>query len=155
MEYRQQDTPAEIELTPRSGTPRKNAIERSSKANPFNTPHNTSPNTASGSKNASTVALQHNVAPPTYFKSRRIKKGEQERPWLYRKDPREKWVWIIPTFGIVLGLGLMALQVWLGLQRISKHTYCSVLDEDWGRGINEEIWTKEVEIGGFGYVGRC
>ncbi len=67
-----------------------------------------------------------------------------------RKDPREKWVWIIPTFGIVLGLGLMALQIWLGLQRISKHNYCSVLDEDWVRGFDERIWTKEVEVGGFG-----
>ena len=56
-----------------------------------------------------------------YFKSRRVRKGEQERPWLKQKDPKEKWVWIIPMIGIIIGLGLTALQVWDGLQRISRH----------------------------------
>lgn len=108
------------------------------------------PNTAQGSRYASTTALNANSGPPTYFKSRRIKKGQQERPWLEKKDPREKWVWILPTIGIAIGLGLMALQIYFGLQRISKHDYCVVLDETWAGGFDEKIWTKEVEVGGFG-----
>jgi hypothetical protein len=93
-------------------------------------------------------AWLYTVPPP--LRSRRVHKGEQERPWLKQKDPKEKWVWIIPTIGIVIGLGLTALQVWAGLQRISRHSYCQVLDEDWSGGFNEQIWTREVEVGGFG-----
>ena len=32
--------------------------------------------------------------------------------------------------------------------------YCPVLDEDFSSGaLNPRIWTKEVEVGGFGFVG--
>jgi hypothetical protein len=106
--------------------------------------------TAPGSRFPSSVALYHAAAPAVYFKSRRVRKGEQKRPWLKQKDPKEKWVWIIPVIGILIGLGLAALQVWAGLQRISKHSYCQVLDEDWSGGFNEQIWMREVQVGGFG-----
>lgn len=44
----------------------------------------------------------------------------------------------------------MAVQIFFGLQRISNHNYCVVLDETWEGGFDDSIWTKEVQVGGFG-----
>jgi len=67
-----------------------------------------------------------------------------------KKDPREKWVTIIPIIGIVIGFALAGFLIYDGLQTVVNHTYCSVLDENWSEGFNEKVWTKEVEVGGFG-----
>src|SRR5205814_526277 len=85
-----------------------------------------------------------------YFHSRRIKKGEVERPWLDKKDKKERWVTIIPLLGIFFGLAVSGVLVWDGLRSVSNFTYCSVLDENWSGGFNTKIWTKEVQCGGFG-----
>jgi hypothetical protein len=56
------------------------------------------------SSNASNSAFSsgYQIAPRgDYFRSRRIKKGEVERPWLDKKDPREKWVTAFPIIGFV------------------------------------------------------
>ena len=150
MEENHHDPPQEFELTSRLNALKDSNGKLSTQANPFATPVGSRPNTVSNSMFSSSTALHRTAAPPTYFKSRRIKKGEQERPWLSQKDPKEKWVWIIPLIGLFLGLGLCGVQVWFGLQRISKHTYCPVLDEDWSGGFKEDIWTREAEVGGFG-----
>lgn len=150
MEGSSQRPSQESELNSRLNALRSQDVEPPPRVDPFATPQESTPNTAPGSRFPSSVALHRAAAPPAYFKSRRVRKGEQERPWLEQTDPREKWVWIIPVIGILIGLGLTALQVWAGLQRISKHSYCQILDEDWSGGFNEQIWTREVELGGFG-----
>lgn len=139
-----------IELASRQAAEDTSGSGHISKANPSTTPYSTLPNTATASRYASTTKLHANSGSPTYFKSRRIKKGQQERPWLDKKDPKEKWVWIIPCIGIAIGLSLMAVQIFFGLQRISQLNYCVVLDETWAGGFDESIWTKEVQVGGFG-----
>jgi len=95
------------------------------------------------------VVLDKEVA---YFRSRKIVKGSTERPWLGRKDPREKWLTIIPFLGILLGLIVGGYLIWDGARNVAKHSYCKVLDEDWSSGLNTKIWTREAEVGGFGYV---
>ncbi|KAI1766720.1 glycoside hydrolase family 16 protein [Hypoxylon sp. FL1150] len=84
-----------------------------------------------------------------YFRSRRVKKGEVEKPWLDKKDPKEKWVTIIPILGFLVGLGISAFLVWDGLRSVVKHNYCLVLDDNFAT-FNEAVWTKEVQVGGFG-----
>ncbi len=83
-----------------------------------------------------------------------MKKGEVERPWMDKKDPREKWVTIIPLIGLFVGFALAGFLVWDGLRTVVNHVYCPVLDENWSGGFNERVWTKEAEVGGFGYVLR-
>ncbi|KAL8713824.1 MAG: hypothetical protein Q9225_006688 [Loekoesia sp. 1 TL-2023] len=116
--------------------------------NPFSSPF------ASGraSVNASSSALNlHQAAQQQkYFHSRRVKKGEIERPWLEKKDPREKWVTIIPLIGLALGFAFAGFLVYDGLKTVVKHDYCSVLEEDFSGGWNDKVWTKESEVGGFG-----
>ncbi|KAH7122381.1 concanavalin A-like lectin/glucanase domain-containing protein [Dendryphion nanum] len=85
-----------------------------------------------------------------YFKSRRVKRGEIERPWMDRKDPKEKWVTILPILGILIGLAICGVLIWDGLRSVSHHNYCQVLDDDFSGGFNDKVWTKEVEVGGFG-----
>ncbi|KAF2017221.1 glycoside hydrolase family 16 protein [Aaosphaeria arxii CBS 175.79] len=139
-----------------------------SQADPFSTPYGSSPRdsvngstsdsqtgSASGShsRNQPASASSSGLYLPNgekYFRSRRIKKGEIERPWLEKRDPKEKWVTIIPIIGILVGLGVAGVLIWEGLRAVSQHKYCQVLDEDFSRGLNNKIWTKEVEVGGYG-----
>lgn len=87
-----------------------------------------------------------------YFQSRRVQKGAVEKPWTSRVDPKEKWVSIIPGVAIALGFALCGALIWQGLSTVVNHKYCPVLMEDWSNGFDENIWTREAEVGGFGYV---
>lgn len=75
-----------------------------------------------------------------------------EKPWLKVKDPREKWVSIIPLIGIAVGLGIATFLVWDGLRSVVNHKYCLVYSDDFtgSSTLNKSIWTKEAELGGFG-----
>lgn len=68
------------------------------------------------------------------------------------KNPKEKWVTIFPLIGILVGLGISGFLVWDGLRSVVHHSYCPVMDEDFSGGLDSNIWTKEIEVGGFGYV---
>jgi hypothetical protein len=85
-----------------------------------------------------------------YFHSRRVKPGEVEKPWLNKSDPKEKWVTILPIVGIVIGLIISGFLIWDGMKSVIKHNYVLVLDDDFSGGLNTDIWTKEVQVGGFG-----
>lgn len=69
-----------------------------------------------------------------------------------KKDPREKWVTILPLIGLALGFCLAGFLIYDGLKTVVKHDYCMVLDDDFSGGIDPKVWTKEAEVGGFGYV---
>jgi len=134
----------------RSGSPVDSEAITPARTNPFASPYQSMPVSIGGSATGSSTG----VAAPTqrYFHSRRVKKGEVEKPWLERKDPKEKWVTIIPLLGILVGFGISGFLIYDGLSSVAHHNYCPVLIEDWSHGIDSKIWTKEVETGGFGYV---
>ncbi|KAK4995303.1 hypothetical protein LTR66_004844 [Elasticomyces elasticus] len=146
MDYRHNGTATTTaQTTPmRPGTPENEAITPAVRTNPFGTPYGSLPASGMGSTSALNMQSQR------YFHSRRIKKGEVERPWLDRKDPKEKWVTIIPIIGIFIGLAVSGFLVWDGLRTVVNHVYCPVLDETFSGGLNSKVWTKEVEVGGFG-----
>ncbi|KAF2636440.1 concanavalin A-like lectin/glucanase [Massarina eburnea CBS 473.64] len=85
-----------------------------------------------------------------FFTTRRITRGEAVKPWLQNRDPREKWVTIIPIMGVVAGLILGGFLVWDGLRSVTNYRYCTVLDENFSNGLDGTIWQKEVEVGGYG-----
>ncbi|KAI1162935.1 concanavalin A-like lectin/glucanase domain-containing protein [Nemania serpens] len=84
-----------------------------------------------------------------YFHSRRVKKDEVEKPWLAKADPKEKWVTILPVLGILVGLGISGFLIWDGIRSVVKHKYCVVLEDNF-ETFNNDVWTKEVQVGGFG-----
>lgn len=79
-----------------------------------------------------------------------VKKGEIEKPWLEKHDPKEKWVTILPLLGILLGLCISGFLIWDGMRSVVHHKYCPVLDDDFSNGLDPSVWTKEVQVGGFG-----
>ncbi|KAF2839973.1 glycoside hydrolase family 16 protein [Patellaria atrata CBS 101060] len=144
MFHSSQTTTADI--TPvRPGTPESDTVPRT---NPFATPYASVPGSRFESRNASSTGLQ--LQEQRYFHSRRVKKGTVEKPWTKKKDPREKWVTIIPLVGLFIGLAVSGFLIWDGLKTVVNHTYCPVLEEDFSTGIDDRIWTKEVELGGYG-----
>ncbi|KAF2719452.1 glycoside hydrolase family 16 protein [Polychaeton citri CBS 116435] len=152
MDHFQAQTPAVTTAanTPRPGTPDSDGISPTPirPQNPFASPYGSMPASAIGS----TTGFQ-SVAPQQarYFHSRRIKKGEAERPWMtQKKSAKERWVTWIPIIGIVIGLAVTGFLIYDGLSSVHNHVYCPVLDEDWSGGIDSKFWTKEVEVGGYG-----
>ncbi|ETI26668.1 hypothetical protein G647_10328 [Cladophialophora carrionii CBS 160.54] len=147
--YSRTDTIMSTEMTPRASSPDStttDAFNHEKSVNPFLTPY------ASGgpSRAASSAVLSHPMLNQRYFHSRRVKKGEVERPWTKVKDPREKWVTIIPLIGLAVGLALAGFLVWDGLRTVVNHKYCPVYMDDFSAGLDSKVWTKEVEVGGFG-----
>ncbi len=111
-------------------------------------PFNTSP--LGTSSNSSAVQLHQQRQSQKYFRSRRVKKGEAPQSWKTKKDPREKWVTIIPLIGLALGFALAGFLVYDGLQTVVHHNYKLVLDEDWSGGFRTDVWLKEAQVGGYG-----
>ena len=101
---------------------------------------------------SSALNLHQQEISQRYFHSRRVKKGEVEKPWMNRKDPREKWVTIIPLIGLALGFALAGFLVYDGLKSVTFHDYCQIMEDDFSGGFNTKVWTKEAEVGGFGFV---
>ncbi|RFU31185.1 hypothetical protein B7463_g5181, partial [Scytalidium lignicola] len=150
--YRGSGTSTSTATTPmRPGTPNSRSnpfgddiTPAPGSANPFASPANSRPASSFGSSSAI------RTPGPRYFHSRRVRKGDIEKPWLEKKNPREKWVTIIPLIGLALGLGLAGFLVYDGLSSVVHHKYCPVLMEDFSNGLDSSIWTKEVQCGGFG-----
>src|ERR1700712_423990 len=136
-----QDSESIVLSSIKSRTSDEDPITPVSHKNPFATPSQLS-------RAGSTTALQ--VEEKRWFHSRRVKKGMAEKPWMEKKDPKEKWVTIIPLIGLFLGFCIAGLLVWDGMRSVVNHKYCLVLDEDWSKGFNDKVWMKEAEVGGFG-----
>ncbi len=147
--YSRADTTISVEETPRLGSPDSltaGAFNHEKPVNPFLTPYAS----ADPSRAASSAVLSPPTLNQRYFHSRRVKKGEVERPWTKVKDPREKWVTIIPLIGLAVGLAIAGFLVWDGLRTVINHKYCPVYMEDFSGGFDTKVWTKEAEVGGFG-----
>ena len=107
------------------------------------------------SQDSSAQQLARERESHNYFRSRRINKEDIQQPWKAVKDPREKWVTIIPVIGILVGLIFSGFFIWNGLRTVVRHQYKLVLDEDFSRGLDPSVWTKESNVGGFGSVMLC
>lgn len=93
-----------------------------------------------------------NLPRPGYYHSRRIRREENYKPPVFKKHPGEKWLWINPLIGFMVGLAISGYIVYTSVSAKS-YNYCPVLDEDFSSGVlNPRIWTVEVEVGGFGCV---
>jgi hypothetical protein len=123
--------------------------------NPFSTPDPFAtpqyrPSSAATSGISSARELS-NIQRNKYYHSRRIRKDDGYVPQKFKKDPKEKWLWIVPLCGLLVGLGISGVLVYLTVN-FKSYKYCPVLDEDFSSGqLNPRVWTKEVEVGGFGY----
>lgn len=120
----------------------------SSSCEPLSTAYASTVRSTEGSTRATSIA----VGPRRFFRSRRIVKGETDRPELREKDPMDKWVLMIPILGILVGFAAIGIMTWDGLRSVANHTYCHVFTDDFSGGFNQTIWTTELEVGGYGSV---
>ncbi|KAL2690608.1 concanavalin A-like lectin/glucanase domain-containing protein, partial [Phyllosticta citricarpa] len=133
--------------------------------NPFATPPVstpvTRPATASGSAAASLFefnfggsrsSIQGNGGNQPYFRSRRTPKGSIETPRASGKSSKDKWLWIIPVIGLLAGVAISGVLVYLQIaDNLASKQYCSILNEDFSSGrLDPSIWETEVRLGGFG-----
>src|SRR5450432_2755861 len=131
--------------TGRNVNPFDDGISPNPRPNPFSSPFSSRPVSSASS------AIRGGVS-QRYFHSRRVPKGTITQPWKTKKDPKEKWVTIIPLIGLFLGLAIAGFLVYDGIKSVVHHSYCPVLSDDFSQGLNPNIWTQEVEVGGYGLV---
>lgn len=83
--------------------------------------------------------------------SKRVPMGsEVEKPWLKSKNRKKlKVINYIVIAGFVIGLGIIGVLGYFAYADISNFEYCEVLNDDFS-SFNEETWSREVQIGGFG-----
>lgn len=125
------------------------ASHRSGNGNPFASPSASRPPSSFDSSSA--LGARFDERAQRFFHSRRVRKGEVEKPWTKNVDPKEKWVTILPIIGIVIGLGISGFLVWDGIRSVVQHKYCPVLDETFsGSELNTDVWDYEIQLGGFG-----
>ncbi len=114
------------------------------------------PMSGPGSVRASRSAFHlPTIGAQKYFRSRRIKDTTTiSKPWVEKKDKQAKWHTIIPVIGVIAGVALVGLSCWQGYTTVPRNSYCPVLDVDFTTGaqLDPKIWTKEVQLGGFGYI---
>jgi hypothetical protein len=127
---------------------RSNASSLAAPGNPFRTPPASSPGSIIG---AASSYQASDIGGERFFRSRRIQKDWNAPPPKFKKDPKEKWLTIIPLSGIGLGIVITGLLIFLQVGFKKSYNYCPVLDDDFSTGtLNPSIWTKEVTVGGFG-----
>ena len=116
-------------------------------------PLNLSPANLANRFSTFSTALQSPIGERgVYFRSRRMQPDQKDKkPEPGAKDPREKWVTIIPLIGLAIGFILAVYLVVSGLFTVQHHNYTLVLDENWSQ-FDTKIWTKESNVGGFGYA---
>ncbi|SGZ49831.1 CIC11C00000003628 [Sungouiella intermedia] len=73
-----------------------------------------------------------------------------EKPWLEGKTrKRLKYLNWIFCAGIFAGLCVIGVQVWMAWRSITNFDYCEVLIDEF-ETFRDDIWTREVQVGGFG-----
>jgi hypothetical protein len=100
-------------------------------------------------KQAVGSGFHYGPVPGQYFRSRRVKPKDVQMPWLDKPHPRQKWGTILPLIGFGLGLIVVAIMIWDGFRVIGRHKYCEIYHDNF-TSFNESVWTKEVELGGYG-----
>ncbi|KAN0096478.1 glycoside hydrolase family 16 protein [Hyaloscypha variabilis] len=86
--------------------------------------------------------------PQRRFKSARLT-GEYEKPWTETPIKRRKYDYYIFWGGCLIGLiagAFMCYEAWSG---VPNNTYCLILEDDFSN-INTDIWTHEIQRGGYG-----
>ncbi|KAK9451882.1 concanavalin A-like lectin/glucanase domain-containing protein [Limtongia smithiae] len=90
--------------------------------------------------------------PRLKFKSRRIPQGYiSEKPWINDRQHGDRILLIITIITCVIGCGIMGVLIWSGISSVTNYKYCLVMEDDFSSGtIDTDLWTQEVELGGFG-----
>lgn len=85
------------------------------------------------------------------FKSRRIEPGTTENPWLsQKKSAVGKRISLIPIAGLIMGLIIVGIYGYTGWKSYDTVPFCEYWEEDFSEGLDTKIWTRQVQLDGFG-----
>ncbi|CAA9960222.1 hypothetical protein P3342_005655 [Pyrenophora teres f. teres] len=84
-----------------------------------------------------------------YFKSRRVRAEDVQMPWLDVVCRRTQIKNAMVIVGFILGLATAGIIIWQSMRDVGFYHYCETFRDDF-TSWNESVWTKEVELGGFG-----
>ena len=85
------------------------------------------------------------------FRSRRIEKGVAEREWTQkRKSKVGKVLSFIPLVGLLAGIAIVGIYAYTGYTTYNTLPFCEYWEEDFSNGLDDKIWTREVQLDGFG-----
>jgi len=77
-----------------------------------------------------------------------------DKPWLAKRQPRERLSYLLTLFGIFLGLAGAALLCFFELRSLDlldESNLCVVFEDDFSSSsLDTSIWQRTVELGGFG-----
>ncbi|EXJ56309.1 uncharacterized protein A1O5_12576 [Cladophialophora psammophila CBS 110553] len=115
-----------------------------------NDENNTGPSTLKMRQLASPTTSDGTGETGKQFGSRPWRKRGIQRSWLRKKEPRERWMTIIPLIGAVLGLCLAGLLIWDGIRRTPYLEYCTVYRDHFSSPTLNDAWTFDISSTGFG-----
>ncbi|RDX46454.1 concanavalin A-like lectin/glucanase [Lentinus brumalis] len=81
------------------------------------------------------------------------KLSKEDKPWLSKKDWRERASWWLTLAMLIIGAGCGALICYLGftgVKLLKDEDLCMVLNENFDSLDLDGTWTRDVELGGFG-----
>lgn len=85
------------------------------------------------------------------FVSRRIQKGEAEKPWIsQKKSVTSKIITAIPLVGLAFGLIIVGIYGYTGWSSYDTVDFCPYWEDDFSNGLDEKLWQREVQVNGFG-----
>ncbi|KAH7877142.1 concanavalin A-like lectin/glucanase domain-containing protein [Lentinula edodes] len=125
-------------------------------SNTWNPP--TYPQTRPGSPTASSTALaftqRHSGKQPFQSALLSEKIPKEDKPWLAKPAPRQRASYWFTLFGVFLGLAGAALLCFFELRSLNlldESQLCTVFFDDFTSGsLDTSIWSRTVELGGFG-----
>jgi hypothetical protein len=90
--------------------------------------------------------------PPKYTKPSTMLTGEIEKPWKSKNNSQLRlayWItYAAAAFGIVAG----AMRCFFGWRNVPRlGNLCLVMEDEFDT-LNLDIWSRDVDLGGFGYV---
>lgn len=76
----------------------------------------------------------------------------EDKPWIKKKDFRERISWWMTLAVIFVGFGVSAIVVWrgwTGVRQLTDDQLCLVMNDNFN-SFDESNWSRDVELGGFG-----
>lgn len=85
------------------------------------------------------------------YLAHRLQPGEEiEKPWLANKSRKKlKYINLIMVVSFIIGLGIIAVQLYFEYASVSNFDYCEVLIDNFDT-LDTDIWQREVQTGGYG-----
>lgn len=97
-------------------------------------------------------SLHATKPPPKYTKPSTMLTGGVEKPWKSRNNSQMRFAYWITYAAATLGIIAGVLRCFFGWRNVPRlGNLCQVMEEEFDT-LNLDIWSRDIDLGGFGYV---